>query len=243
MSYRQLDKNWIDSKAGVFLAVRAVTQALCATRAHSRSPAFALHRILRLHKNMQGIGAVAIVRELVGMPETQVATAVVWNSESGRWVADIDKDMGLEAEISVSGDEILTEITEWYLSGLDFERSPRGNLVYPEDEIDFGMGTVPSIDWIGASLMPLDGEKSVRSEWCDGERRRIRYTFSVWHSGDVNSEDSFMWEMKDETRNSVLNDTREPMTYARVEGIYAKQNLSRIGVEPEFIKIPLKVGK
>lgn len=242
MNYRQLDKNWIDDKAGVFLAVRAVTQALCATRAHSRSPAFALHRILRLHKNMQGIGAVAIVRELIGMPETQVATAVVWNSESGRWAAEIDKDMGLEAEISVSGNEILTEITEWYLSGLNFERSPRGNLVYPEDKFYSDWCAVPSIDWIGASLMPLAGEKSVRSEWCDDERRRIRYTFSVWHSGDVN-EDSFMYEMKDETSNTVLDDTQEPMPYAEVEGIWAKRHVSMIGVEPEFIKIPLKVSK
>jgi len=243
MSYRQLDKNWIESKAGVFLALRAVTQALCATRAHSRSPAFALHRILSLHTNMREIGVAAIVRELVGMPAMQVATAVGWNSESGRWVAGIDKDMGLEVEISVSGDEILTEITEWYLSGLDFERSPRGNLVYPEDEIDFGTWTVPSIDWIYASLMPLVGEKSVRSEYYDSGRRRIRYTFSVWHSGDVTSEDSFMWELKDDTHNSVLEDTREPMTYARVEGICAKQNLSTMGMQPEFIKIPLKVAK
>lgn len=115
MNYKQNDVSWTNTKAGVFFALRNVSLAIRANRAKNCSPASGLYPTLRLYTTLQEVSLLVLVRALVDMQPGQLVDAIVWNPERGHW--GINRCIVFTSEISVSVNEIVAEVTEWYRNG------------------------------------------------------------------------------------------------------------------------------
>lgn len=212
-------------------AVLAGEAALDEPHPHRRSPAFAIQVLAAatyFQVEPEGYHPRAWLCHVFQMSGQHAGRFIRWEEYANCWSSTGD--------YSISGASILKDVAFWQKNGLDMSRSPRDQLIYPEDEALVAQNP-NAIAHIEKSLMPLERELLRRRFEVDTPQGKEMRYFDVW----VAEEQSggllglFHWKFHSPATPDPIACSSTPIPNHELEGLVAPRFLPDVGCERYLI--------